>query len=365
MNNSPDRALTEKGEGLTGCGAGSGRIQFVDTAKGICILLVVMYHAGLVDNDTPCLSMLRMPFYFTLSGLFFKDYGGFRTILKKVNKLLVPFVFFYTLSYLSFAAIRVMAGQEVEIPFFAFVTSKEMVNVALWFLLSLFWTNVCFFMIYKASANRYMAVLLSLAVGIGGMICFDHYAVRLPLFIDSGIAAVPFYCLGYMLKSTDILYPNRYDRYALPAAAVLVAAAVLCFFLGDRPYVSFRTLYIGENFLLYYVGAISVVIAFMLLCKTAGAVAGLRYVGRYSLIVLGVHVAVMSVASRGLEFFGMSPDDAYHSLAVFLLTAMLSIALIPVLKRLFPRFTAQRDLITDNMLRRLGSGRSETRSVEG
>ena len=94
MNNSPDRALTEKGEGLTGCGAGSGRIQFVDTAKGICILLVVMYHAGLVDNDTPCLSMLRMPFYFTLSGLFFKDYGGFRTILKKVNKLLVPFVFF-------------------------------------------------------------------------------------------------------------------------------------------------------------------------------------------------------------------------------------------------------------------------------
>lgn len=365
MNNSPDRALTEKGEGLTGCGAGSGRIQFVDTAKDICILLVVMYHAGLVDNDTPCLSMLRMPFYFTLSGLFFKDYGGFRTILKKVNKLLVPFVFFYTLSYLSFAAIRVMAGQEVEIPFFAFVTSKEMVNVALWFLLALFWTNVCFLMIYKASTNRCVTALLSLAVGGGGMICFDHYGVRLPLFIDSGIAAVPFYCLGYMLKSTDILYPNRYDRCALPAAAVLVAAAVWCFFFGDRPYVSFRTLYIGENFLLYYVGAISVVIAFMLLCKTAGAVAGLRYVGRYSLIVLGVHVAVMSVASRGLEFFGMSPDDAYHSLAVFLLTAMLSIALIPVLKRLFPRFTAQRDLITDNMLRRLGSGRSETRSVEG
>ena len=73
MNNSPDRVLTEKGESLPGCGAGSGRIKFVDTAKGICILLVVMYHAGLVDNDTPCLSMLRMPFYFTLSGLFFID----------------------------------------------------------------------------------------------------------------------------------------------------------------------------------------------------------------------------------------------------------------------------------------------------
>ena len=53
MNNSPDRVLTEKGESLPGCGAGSGRIKFVDTAKGICILLVVMYHAGVVDNDTP------------------------------------------------------------------------------------------------------------------------------------------------------------------------------------------------------------------------------------------------------------------------------------------------------------------------
>ena len=75
--------------------------------------------------------MLRMPFYFTLSGLFFKDYGGFRTILKKVNRLLVPFVFFYTLSYLSFIATRVSGRTGGGIPFFAFVTSKEMVNVAL------------------------------------------------------------------------------------------------------------------------------------------------------------------------------------------------------------------------------------------
>ena len=68
---------------------------------GFCILLVVMFHAELLDKGTPCLGMLRMPFYFALSGLFFKDYGGFKTILKKINKLLIPFLFFYIINRVS------------------------------------------------------------------------------------------------------------------------------------------------------------------------------------------------------------------------------------------------------------------------
>lgn len=72
------------------------RIEFLDLAKGICILLVVWLH---VDVDTPrdiYLSAIRMPLFFFLSGMFFKEYDGFLTFLKKkTNKLLIPFVFFY------------------------------------------------------------------------------------------------------------------------------------------------------------------------------------------------------------------------------------------------------------------------------
>ncbi len=51
------------------------RIEFIDLAKGVCILLVVIVHV-IPELDTPLefLACLRMPLYFCLSGLFFKDY---------------------------------------------------------------------------------------------------------------------------------------------------------------------------------------------------------------------------------------------------------------------------------------------------
>ena len=71
-------------------------------AKGVCILLVIMMHTD-VNVDFPGLRGMRMPLYFILSGLFFKDYGGFLNLLvKKANKILIPFLFFYLASYSIF-----------------------------------------------------------------------------------------------------------------------------------------------------------------------------------------------------------------------------------------------------------------------
>lgn len=78
------------------------RIEFIDLAKGVCILLVIMMHTD-VNVDFPGLRGMRMPLYFILSGLFFKDYGGFLNLLvKKANKILIPFLFFYLASYSIF-----------------------------------------------------------------------------------------------------------------------------------------------------------------------------------------------------------------------------------------------------------------------
>ena len=76
------------------------RIEFIDLAKGFCILLVVFHHLQsttethfLIDQYTMA---CRMPLYFFLSGLFFKPYENFKGfLLRKTNKLLIPFLFFY------------------------------------------------------------------------------------------------------------------------------------------------------------------------------------------------------------------------------------------------------------------------------
>ena len=48
-------------------------------------------------------SCFRMPLYFILSGLFFKDYGGFKYFMvKKTNKLAIPWLFFFVLNIIFF-----------------------------------------------------------------------------------------------------------------------------------------------------------------------------------------------------------------------------------------------------------------------
>ena len=71
------------------------RIEFIDLAKGICILLVVLLHIGIDVNFWGTTSM-RMPLYFVLSGLFFKDYGSlYNLLIKKTNRLIIPFLFVF------------------------------------------------------------------------------------------------------------------------------------------------------------------------------------------------------------------------------------------------------------------------------
>ena len=109
------------------------RIEFIDLAKGVCILLVIMMHTD-VNVDFPGLRGMRMPLYFILSGLFFKDYGGFLNLLvKKANKILIPFLFFYLIGWLSPDIIKSKATGISDL-----FTQRQLFNGPIWFLLALF-----------------------------------------------------------------------------------------------------------------------------------------------------------------------------------------------------------------------------------
>ena len=57
--------------------ASKPRVEWIDLAKGVCIVLVVITHVFLVSGVSFWLdskmTSIRMPLYFILSGLFFKS----------------------------------------------------------------------------------------------------------------------------------------------------------------------------------------------------------------------------------------------------------------------------------------------------
>jgi len=123
----------------------SQRIEYIDLAKGFCIIFVVMLHiSNYYDIDfwlTHKITAFRIPLYYFLSGVFFKSYNGFLNFLKKkTNKLLIPFLFFYlTTSCL----LKYLIGGGSFIDLLASIYYEESFsNSAIWFLLSLFIVNI-------------------------------------------------------------------------------------------------------------------------------------------------------------------------------------------------------------------------------
>lgn len=319
------------------------RIEFIDTAKGVCILLVVMFHTGIIKEDTPILGMLRMPFYFTLSGIFFKDYGGFiPTLVKKANKLLLPFLFFFTISYAIFVILRLAIGGEIDVPFYCFITSKTLVNVALWFLLALFSANILFYFIHKLCGNLFLIGIVCVISSVIALSFFsDEYF--LPLYIDSGLGALPFLFFGYFLRKSQILVNSDKDKYYYCFIPVLLAITCAVYIIGDEPYIGFGSLYCKGNSICFYIGACSIVLVAILICKMIGSVPGLKYIGRFSIIILGMHITIISIADIIYRnIFGQTAD----CIPIFFVGLCGSIVCIPILTKYFPKFTAQKDLIT-------------------
>ena len=137
----------------------SRRIDFVDLTKGVCIILVVMAHVGGAFEQLDTNSMLscfRMPLYFFISGVFFKSYEGLLGfILRKINKLIIPFLFFYLSAFLMKYIVWKIAPGVFQLP----VSWNELLvvfhghdlikfNPPIWFLLALFNCNILFYLIH-------------------------------------------------------------------------------------------------------------------------------------------------------------------------------------------------------------------------
>lgn len=184
-----------------------GRIEYIDLAKGFCILLVIAYHIDEFHLPFQMASLFRMPLYFFLSGLFFKTYSGFKEFaIKKVNRLLVPLLFFYVFGFVYYCI------EYWDYPSFEAITKEDTIyaNPPIWFLISLFEVNLLSYAIFKLSRGRLavMAVMFAVA-GVGGYL-LNVYKINIPLYVDTSLTCSVFFFMGYVLKhKSSYLYPNK------------------------------------------------------------------------------------------------------------------------------------------------------------
>ena len=134
------------------------RIAYIDLFKGIAIIGVVWVHSHIPPSWlTP---FLVNSIFFFISGCFFnrRQDSFYNLIIKNTKRILIPFLFFYVLSYpfriiVHFWDYRTLSNFDWLCVFDVFHFNAKpdylFVNVPLWFLLSLFFINIFYFAIRK------------------------------------------------------------------------------------------------------------------------------------------------------------------------------------------------------------------------
>lgn len=245
----------------------ANRIEYIDLAKGFCILLVVWGHSmGPLDSpdyflkDT--LSMFRMPLYFFLSGLFFKPYENFWGFLKrKTNKLLIPFLFWHVLFVLSVPFVSRTQQFGWHLFWDYILPGGDPHNTALWFLNCLFVLNLVFYLIVtiskKFGTNAIQYISIVVIVASAG--CCGYYlslqGIHLPLKMETVLTAMPFFAVGYGFgQKKELMTSHRLDNcLTLSAIGCLLITSILAsgetgYRFNSYPNISICELYLGGLF---------------------------------------------------------------------------------------------------------------------
>lgn len=213
------------------------RIQYVDVAKGILILLLVYGHINVISGnsgfDNPVLpyvtasmmlySCFFMQSFFVITGLcssFSMELGSF--VLKNIKTLIIPAIL---LTLLNDYGVLLLEGNSINLdPVINvsrwFVSEKS----GPWFIFALFWSKIIFWFINKC--------LLGIQILIVGLLFFIgvwNVESEIPeiQWYQHTLVLLPFIWGGHLLKGKIETYEKTIKWVAIVAIPVLVVERFL------------------------------------------------------------------------------------------------------------------------------------------
>ena len=186
----------------------AGRLRFVDIAKGISIICIILGHLG-IHNITRVVFTFHVPIFFLITGYFVSRKEGVRDFaIKKARTLLVPYFVtslvmiavaaglglrdggvLHNVKEWTYAALYASGGR-YDKPFYI----KEI--GAIWFLWASFWG--CLFLRAALELKARWRITM-----IAALFAFGYYSRALcwfPLSIQAGACAAAFMYLGHLFR---------------------------------------------------------------------------------------------------------------------------------------------------------------------
>lgn len=284
------------------------RKPYVDMAKGIGILLVILGHAVTTPNilvSWQC--TFFMPLFFVCSGL---CYTKPKTFKQNVQKTLYPYYVWGGIGFilgLLVATVQKTAtiGGTCE-DLVEFLLGMSMWNYPLWFLVAFFVCKCIFdgMMAMPIKGKLRLCVHITVAVlAFVAAVWVGHirrtYTFFFPFRADVGLAMIPFMLLGFYSKQLVEKINNKTGIIKFLLAGMLLVINLIAF--NCNTLVSVNSSDYG-NPLAFFIGAVSGSYFIFVLCQIISRVSlfknVLAWFGKNSLLIMCTHAIVLMFVAK-------------------------------------------------------------------
>jgi fucose 4-O-acetylase-like acetyltransferase len=314
------------------------RSTFIDTIKGIGIVLVVWGHcSGAPFTDQ--IYRFHIPLFLFLSGMFHKQLPFKSFVWDKTQRLLKPYLFFFVGSVLFnwlirlFIALYKSLKTDFTFPWAVLLqgvngAEKLTYNVPLWYLVCLFISSNFYFWVLKIK-NQWLQHGVVFGLSVVGYMLF-YYRINIGYHIDSALTSLVFYHIGYI-----VFYKHKVEistisiRYQL---TILTASTVL-FLIFDNfaADIDIRTNTVRSPYIVFIGEALLAIIITWIVSKLIDNMLIFRYLGRSTLAILCLHTPVFILADiiltklTPITPMGVSGSICRLVLTLFICTFMIHI----------------------------------------
>ena len=268
------------------------RIEWIDNAKGIGLIFVMLGHCYLDTKYTFWFISFHMALFFFLSGYTFKIKGKyFSFFTKKIRTLLIPYLFFVIVTMFCNGFLAIIHGNTYDVIGILKLYLIQNRYTLLWFLTCLFLSEQCMFFLEKLYIKLKGKRGYWLIAGIFELTAFYGYrtiiGINLPWNADLVLIGLAFMSFGKYFCEIKLIEKITWNSFVMGSIFLL-----LCVVISGYNYVYFGKVdwYSNAygNGVLYLVSAFSGVVATIFLMQVIKC-KKLAILGRNSLIFYGLH----------------------------------------------------------------------------
>lgn len=302
------------------------RLDYIDTAKGILIMTVVMGHIFQAGYIHDFIYTFHMPAFFIISGMMLNYSHAYErpfliTLKKMVYTMVIPFFFFETCGCLLYI-IRFGANQNIF--GFAYNTIHLNFNNGInWYLFNLFIAELLFIIILKISNNKSFLVLTCIICTILGFVLPTYNSF---LFIS----ARTFICVSFLI--IGYTFVNIFCKRNLPVMIGASAITIVVSIINETVDLSGMQF---SNPYLYLLGSIAGTYALIQLCMYI-SIPIINYIGRNTLVIYGTHNIPYVLIGKQLGIIDFKSTPIFTGIILFFIVMAVEMPTIYIMTRFLP-----------------------------